>query len=154
MNQKLSDWASIAEIVSGIAVVITLVFLVVGLRDNTEINRAASFDRNMESVNQWRAQLAQDPELLRIWQSRGQPDDLAEIERGQLRFLIFWLWGIYEKSYYAHAYGIIGSDEWSRFEVQLCEQRTAMDRSYWDNSANFLTPNFIEYVETLCGDAG
>ena len=83
-----------------------------------------------------------------------QPDDLAEIERGQLRFLIVWLWGIYEKSYYAHAYGIIGSDAWRRFEVQLCDQRTAMDRSYWENSGNFLTPNFIEYVETLCDDAG
>ena len=27
MNQKLSDWASIAEIVSGIAVVLSLLFL-------------------------------------------------------------------------------------------------------------------------------
>ena len=42
MKQKLSEWASIAEIVSGIAVVITLVFLIFGIRENTEVTRAAT----------------------------------------------------------------------------------------------------------------
>lgn len=32
MNLKLSDWASIAEIVSGIAVVATLIFLIRGIQ--------------------------------------------------------------------------------------------------------------------------
>lgn len=51
---KLSGWASIAEIISGTAVLITLVFLVFGIRENTEITRAAAYDRNIDSLNQWR----------------------------------------------------------------------------------------------------
>ena len=154
MNQKLSDWASIAEIISGIAVVITLLLVVSGINENTEVMRAAAFDRNMESINQWRAQLAQDEELLRIWQRRDQRVDLTEVERGRLNFLTFSLWGIYEKAFYAREYGTIGASEWSRFEVQICRQRDAMDPFYWENSDEFLSMRFIEYVETLCDVAG
>jgi len=42
MNQKLSDWASMAEIASAIAVVITLILVLVELRENTEAVRAAA----------------------------------------------------------------------------------------------------------------
>jgi len=42
MNQKLSDWASMAEIASAIAVVVTLVLVLVELRENTEAVRAAA----------------------------------------------------------------------------------------------------------------
>ena len=70
MNQKLSNWASIAEIIAAIGVIVTLIFLIVGIRENTEITRVTAFDRNMESVNQWRLEMAKDPELARIWRSR------------------------------------------------------------------------------------
>jgi hypothetical protein len=41
MNKKLSDWASIAEIVSGVAAEIALIFLIVGIRSNSEMTRVA-----------------------------------------------------------------------------------------------------------------
>ena len=42
MNQKLSDWASIAEIVSGVAIVVTLIVLILQVQGNTDELRAAS----------------------------------------------------------------------------------------------------------------
>ena len=64
MTQKLSDWASIAEIVSGIAVVVALVFLVVGIRENTEMARASMYERTFDSLNQWRMDIANNDALL------------------------------------------------------------------------------------------
>ena len=46
MNQKLADWASIAEIISGIAVVVTLIVLIVEVRDNTEVLRVSAYNDN------------------------------------------------------------------------------------------------------------
>ena len=42
MNQKLSDWAAIAEIISSSAVVVTLIFLIVEIAGNTEATLAAN----------------------------------------------------------------------------------------------------------------
>ena len=63
MNQKLSDWASIAEIVSGVAVVITLIFLIVGIRENTNVVRASAFSDNLSAFNDFSMTVAADAEL-------------------------------------------------------------------------------------------
>jgi hypothetical protein len=49
MAVKLSDWANVAEVVSGVAVVITLIFLILSIRENTEITRAAAYDTFAET---------------------------------------------------------------------------------------------------------
>lgn len=68
MSRKLSDWANAAQIVSGIAVVVTLLFLILGIRENTAITRATAYDRNMDSLNYVRNVLVTDPETLDAWQ--------------------------------------------------------------------------------------
>ena len=42
MNQKLSDWANLAEIVGSFAIVVTLVILIVEVRANTAATEAAT----------------------------------------------------------------------------------------------------------------
>ena len=74
MNQKLSDWASIAEIVSGIAVVITLVFLVLGIRENTEVMRATSFASSIDTLNEFTASVVTDSELRQLWLAHNSRD--------------------------------------------------------------------------------
>ena len=151
MNQKLSNWASIAEIVAAIGVIVTLIFLIVGIRENTEITRVTAFDRNMEAVNQWRMELAKDPELARIWRSREDLAALSENDHLRLVMLHGSLWGIYEKSYYAREYGLLGQAEWSRFETQMCRQINSMNPGSWSPMTVTLTPQFVSYVEGLCG---
>jgi len=89
MNQKLADWASIAEILSGIAVVITLIVLVVGVRENTEVVRASMFDSIVDKMNGFQATVATDPDLLRIWTAyvEGSATDLDEIDRQRLNLI-------------------------------------------------------------------
>jgi hypothetical protein len=160
---KLSDWASIAEIASGVAVVVTLIFLIVGIRENTAITRASAFDRNMESVNQFRLEIAKDPELTRIWQSQRellslnwveQPQGSNGIDSTRAILLSGTLWGIYEKSYYAHQYGLIGTDEWARFELQMCSRMKDLGSEIWDRLAReTLSPQFTEYARVLCSNS-
>ncbi len=151
---KLSGWASIAEIISGTAVLITLVFLVFGIRENTEITRAAAYDRNIDSLNQWRLDVAQNEELLRAWNAyrRGDIGGRIEAEDAGLGLMLTALWGIYEKSYYANKYGILGASEWTRFEVQICLGR-AIDARLWDEMIKIrLTEEFADYVVAFCED--
>lgn len=51
MNQKLAAWASIAEIVSGVAVVVTLVILIAEIRDNTRFLRVSAERQQTDSAD-------------------------------------------------------------------------------------------------------
>ncbi len=156
MARKLSDWVGIAEIVSSLAVVITLIFLLFDIRENTDITRAAVYDRNMDSLNDWRLAIAKDKDLTRIF-TNGQTDRVGEsmtdqeLEAAQYMLISNVQWGIYEKSYYAHQYETLGTGEWSRFERQIC---TAWNRataiSLWNQTAGFLTGEFKDYVIGSC----
>ena len=53
MKRQLSSWASGAEIISSIAVVVTLVFLVIGIRENTAITRASVYATSIEGINDY-----------------------------------------------------------------------------------------------------
>ncbi len=155
MNRQLSDWASIAEIISGLAVVATLIFLALGIRENTEVTRAAAYERNIDSVNQWRLALASDPGMVRSWGVYNDVFDAeatdAEIERLRFNLILNVLWGVYEKSYYATQYGTMAPSEWRRFERQLCPNRAnALESDLWERMAPLYTDEFANYVESLC----
>ena len=153
MKLKLAEWASIAEIVSGVAVVVTLIFLVVGIRENTDITRASMYDRTLDSVNQWRMIVVNNDELLDAWSDRAPDLDMGQWsapERLRLLFLANSLWGTYEKAFYAREYSIIGDDEWVRFEIQICFQYQGEAPEVRDLFPNFLTPRFIAYIQVLC----
>ena len=155
MNQKLSDWASIAEIVSGAAVVVTLVFLVSGIRDNAAVTRASMYDRNMDALISVRDRIASDPELARIWQIYGSQQSLDEVlgpQRMQLSLLIVNLFGVYEKAYFSRQYGVIGDSEWTRFAENICIQWERPPADIRETLLRTLTDEFAEHIATLCSD--
>lgn len=153
MNQKLSDWASIAEIVSGIAVIVTLVFLILGVRENTEITRVSMYERSVDSLIRFRTEILSDPELTRLL-GAFLDNELAEIEgldSLRLRQMVFNFFQIYEKAYFADKYGVLGQAEWSRFEVQICLQYSrAVSAQLADALRVVLTADFMEYIEVTC----
>ena len=102
----------------------------------------------------WRFDLAKDTELTRIWQNQSDFQGLNETD--QFRLIMLWgsLWGIYEKSYYSYSYDLIGRNEWSRFEVQMCQRKEEMGSRAFDSlSVSTLTKQFSDFVEQLCSDS-
>ena len=107
MKLKLADFASLAEVVSSVAVLITLVFLVMGIRENTEITRASVFESNINSLMQWRSQIAQDPEIAAMMSGAIDADSLDRVDQYRLIQMTANGLSIYEKAYYsAREYGV------------------------------------------------
>lgn len=154
MKLKLADWASIAEVVSGIAVVVSLIFLIAGIRDNTEVTRAAAYDRNVDGLIAFRADVATDDALARLWLAyeSGETGQLDDIERLQLNNLINWVFGNYEKAYFNHKYGVLGDSEWTRYERQICinQERLKDVPDLKADMATVVTDEFFDYIEGLC----
>ena len=153
---SLGQVAQIAEIVASLAVIITLVFLIAEVRQNTRITQAAAYERRMEDLNRWRAMLATEPELAELYiedlRERGI-DRGGEVDDFRLGGVLTIQWAIYENAYYSNQNGLLGESEWSRFERQICS-RYDMDGDRWAtgnvSARRLLTEEFAEYVEDSC----
>lgn len=153
MNQKLSDWANIAQVVSGIAVVITLVFLIVGIQENTDVNRAAMYQESSNSLNEWRRDVLSDPEIAELFYAflNNQAEGIEGIDRIRLTQLILNNFQISENAFFAQRYGLLGTAEWSRFERSICDNYArARSAKLTEPLQLVLTKDFTDYIAATC----
>ena len=148
-KRKIKYWAYWADVVSGVAVVVTLVFLIFEVRRNSDLVRADAFDRNIESLIELRMHIASNDRSLQAMAEHWGIDN-PEFLRRQL--LAVSLWSIYEKTFYAQNYGLVGEPEWERFETRICRYVGARSEFWHENIAPFLSAEFREFVTSRCAD--
>ena len=149
---KLKEWALVAEIASGIAVLITLLILVIGVRDNTNVTRAAVYANLMSDINQFNLSMVNDPELSLLWSGDRGIEEMADEEASRLILLNRVLYRIYEAAYFSYGNGSLGFSQWERFQGTICTVRQRRDPALWSNTASILTSEFRSYVEDSCVD--
>ena len=157
-EQRLQKWALVAELVSALAVVVTLAFLIVGMRDNTNAIQAQTYQQLMRDINTWRSSirdLEREEILFRI--DEGDTENLADGELAAVRLAYLELWGIYEAAFFANDRGVLGPNEWTRFEIMICFERTSVSESFFEQDfrgilpiSETLTPAFAAYVRESC----
>jgi len=154
MKLKLQDYSNIADIVAGVAIVITLIFLIIEVRENTEITRAGAYERNMQSLNDVRVVLANDPRMAANYLAvdRGEWATLPPDDNLRIRAWFEMLFGVYEKTYFAKKYGLIGESEWGRFQRQVCIQRdrVASNEGMTEWMQIVMTEEFFDYMTKTC----
>ncbi len=154
-NKQLRKWALGAEIISAFAVIVTIAFLALQMMDNTNALQAQMFQELMRDTNEWRAKIS-GPDAVELrfkWRVEGL-ESLTRNEQLQIRMIDLVLWGIYESAYFANERGVLGSNEWTRFEAAICRNRER-DAEFWDfegmtSFSVLLTPQFLEYIEHAC----
>jgi hypothetical protein len=158
-KSNLQKWTLFAELSSATAVVITLVFLVVGMRENTNALQAQTFQELMRDVNNWRSSINQTERLRILSKFRLEEDgELTREETRAVRLIFLELWGIYEAAYFANERDVLGDEEWRRFEAMICFERNgASGDAFWNSAseglvsfAGALTPSFVEFVDSQC----
>lgn len=154
-KDKLQAWALTAEVVSGIAVVATLIFLAFEMRDNTNASQAQTYQILMREVNEYRKMLA-EPELAEVFEKQRTEgwQSLDNIQKRQYRSLNLIIWSIYESAFFANKRGVLGESEWSRFDARLCDffesSQTLWASGEPTSIRELHTEEFVEYVENLC----
>ena len=154
---EISKLRTIGEGISVVAVLVTLVFLILEVRENTAAIRTESFGESINKLNEWRLNLAGNRELAQMFAdfNDGAVMELDRAERQQFGLVMTSLWSIYETAYFAQSYGTLGESEWSRFERVLCSQYEsafAFKKGLWDTEVQMiLSPEFRLFVEEQCG---
>lgn len=157
-DNRLQKWALFAEIIGGLAVVVTLVFLIYETRENTNAIQAQTYQSLTAELNRTReTAILSDLNSLQMRRSTEGVGSLTPSEIRKVRFLAQSVWGVYESAYYAQIRGILGEQEWSRFSIAICRNYVG-DADIWiateDNQQNGIssniTPVFRSYVEDSC----
>ena len=91
-NDKLQRWALAAEIIGGIAIVISLIFVGYQVRQSTKeaaLNRRAvemaTYQSLMESINDLSDPLIHDAEFVAVWEKVKNNEALSDIEGTRAR---------------------------------------------------------------------
>ena len=153
MNQKLSDWASIAEIASGVAVVLTLVFLVLSINKNTEVTQASMFAGIIDGLNNINLTVVADPELRRIWSNYtgGTTSELSADEQEALFPIVFSRAGLLDTALSMRKSDLFGDNEWERIQQLICrEAGRAESAGLQQIVMSALTDDYRDFVAATC----
>jgi hypothetical protein len=88
-----------------------------------------------------------DAEVARLYAIYGSEglEALDDTGQGRIAALVNNVMGIYENAYFARGYGIIGDEEWVRFQAGACiHYQKAVENKL---SLRFTTPGFRQYLD-------
>jgi len=150
---KLEKWALIAEIVGAAAIVVSLIFVGLQVRDASNATYADTYDRLTADLINWRLKVATSPEALRGWRGVVDPelaedhDPFVEAAGEMATTAVVQIW---ERAYFAHFYGRLNDAEWSRFQKAMCNpsNHEAWERAGLNSS--LFAQEFWQYVSE-CG---
>lgn len=144
---KINQWLTL---VANLGVIAGLAFLAFEVRQNTNIAKASAYRENAQDIAAWRELMITDPELSRTFRVYSEHGIEALDEGGRYRIaaLVNNVLGIYENAYYARRYGIVGDEEWLRFQSGACiHYRKAVANEL---SLRFTSPAFRQFLDENC----
>ena len=117
---SLETLANLGEFVSGVAVVVSLVYLAFQVRQNTRSLRTDTFGRALDRVAAVQARLGTDAALIGIF-NRGALDTsrLTPEERIQFTWAFYEMFGAFEFMYHQAQEGALSDEMWDRWAATL-----------------------------------
>ena len=164
MNQKLSDWASIAEIFGGIAIVISLVFVGIQIKGNTGATQAATFQQHMGYEIEFLQRTSENPELgAAFWRFNGAKTseeleavsaELGPERLGQAQGMFLSQIRIFEDVFLQHRAGSFSEDGWNAREPLV--RSIALHPIFHDMDRVSVTVSgpFAEYIIRIRAEEG
>lgn len=109
---RLERWALVGEIVSALAIVVTLLFLLVELRDNTEAIKSQNLQAISDGIRQIALATATTPDLAELMYGETDFDTMPKPERYRIfAWITAWLKSA-EESYLQYENGVLEQEVW------------------------------------------
>ncbi len=147
----LESLAYVGEIIGAIAVVVSLIYLAVQVRQNTQAQRTENFSRALDRVAAMQAALSQDSEASVIF-SKGvaDPAKLDPKERMQFTWAMYELFGAFEFMFLASKTNAIPEEVWQRWSAAVAFWLSfAGVQAWWKVRPIPFTGSFTSFVENL-----
>ncbi len=150
----LQDLGNVGEFLGAVAVLVSLIYLALQIRQNTTTVRAGTSAAISESLARLLEVVGSDPRTARLW-IRGLGGDPSLDPWDVLQFGL--LFGSYmrriENAYYQQLRGFVDSEQWQTTERTLSSVMGAMGgKSWWARSRHIYSDRFAMYVDTCIAE--
>ncbi|MEM7220971.1 MAG: hypothetical protein AAF515_21605 [Pseudomonadota bacterium] len=146
----LEDVSNIGELIGGIGVLVSLIYLAIQVRQNTLAQRAESRLAATRSWTEWYVLGAQDPEIVRIMNDGFlNPSELTSADRGRFLWMVGTIASKIEEMYSQHKAGLIDDSLWNKYRGVLAVQlENPLAKEWWDSQAAPFSDDFRYSIES------
>jgi len=149
---KLQEWSAVAEILSSIAVLATLVFLVFELRQNTDAIRANTYQEMNAVISQINGIFLANPEVsVFVGRTASGEGELAPHDAIRLRAFISSQYRHADNVYFQYQIGTLSKRQMESLlhPIVLNFQRRGRLRDEWLEGVDreLLSPDLVTYLE-------
>lgn len=151
MRLKLSEVASIAEVIGALAIVISLVYVGIQVSDSTLAVRSATANDASAAMSAWYITTGNNPEASRVvLDGITNPEFLSREETAQFIYLIHGLFLEYQAAYYVSEQGTLDVEMRESLVNTLLGVRDQPGfLMYWDQRQDLFQPSFRAFVDDL-----
>ena len=150
---NVQDWGAIGEAIGGIAIIVSLFYVGVQIRQSTKANRAATTQAFMDSFNHPSEHLIGN-DFVKVY-SRGI-DGLGQLEGSERIQFTVWCMNVsrlWESYYFQWKSGDFDSHIWKGFETQLSDLYSYQGvRDFWGFRKHHFSDEFQEFVSRMVVD--
>lgn len=150
----LNALANLGEFVGGIFVVVSLVYLALQVRQNTQSLRAENYARALERISAIQSQLSRESDLSSLV-TRGMVDAaaLTPAERIRLTWALYESFGAFEFMFHQARAEALPGDVWERWMGTICWWLSWPGvRSWWQARPAPFSTSFSAFVDGLLAD--
>jgi len=140
---------AIAELVGSVAVVITIAYLAVQIKQSAKSARSAATNESRAAVTDVLTGISVDTEASRVY-ARGitNPDSLDPEERVRFDLIVYQTLRSAETLYWERREGLLSDEIWEgQWRTQRYLLTTRGGRQSWERQKNFVSASFMKWVD-------
>ena len=146
----LDQLASIGEIIGGFAVVISLVYLAIQIRMNTEAERTSTYQSIVSDFGAMNNTMASTPELSHLFvQAMENYQQLNSDQKARISQMFFQCFRFFENMFYQHQKGYLDDEVWIGWKrLMLTYFGRPGFQTWWEHRREVYSEPFAIFLET------
>jgi hypothetical protein len=151
VNEILSNWASIAEIMGAVAIIVSLIYLAIQVNDSTRAVRSAAANDANVAMQAWYLAIGSNEQISSLWlDAMLSEEPLSRDKEFQFLMMTHSAFLAFQNSYFLAQEGTIDAElrEAITAAVIGVKDLPGMKR-YWRQRSSYLHSGFAAYVDEL-----
>ena len=149
----LDTIATIANIFASAAVVLTLVFIGIQLKQNAELTRMAAAQTSAQLLSTNLGRIIESPDLAELITKEGAPECWSRAERLRVTNFLSASFRHYEVLHTHRRFGVFEEELWAGTEARLRDSLdSAAIRDWWQDSKAFYAKSFVDFADRIAAE--
>jgi len=150
MAMVLDQLGSIGSIISGIAVVISLIYLAIQIRRNTEAERTSTYQSIVSDFGTMNNNLAGNPDLSHMFvEALENYHEFSDEDKARISQMFFQIFRMFENMFYQQKKGYLDQDLWIGWKrLMLTYFARPGFQTWWEHRRVVYAKPFVHFLET------